>query len=461
MKTLKTDAVICGAGIAGISAAYHLTVTYGIRDILLIDERSPLTLTSDKSSECYRNWWPGPDDTMVRFMNRSIDLLERLADESDNYFHMNRRGYVFLTGDPNLASKMRQSAEEISKLGAGPLRCHFGQAGDPTYPAAAPQGYGSQLTGADLVLDPRQIREYYPFVTEQAVAMLHIRRCGWLSAQQLGMYLLNRAKEKGTAFLSGRVTDVVTRSGRIETIHVDTSKGPLKVSTRTFVIAAGPFLKDIGAMIGVDFPVFNELHGKVVFNDPKGIISRDAPMMIWEDPIAPYWGDDEREELAVSEDTRWLLDEFPGGVHFRPEGGPDSHAILALWTYDNEVHKPAWPPSFKEEYAEIVIRGLVQMIPGLADYLEKMSWPDVDGGYYCKTEENRPLIGPLPVKGAYVIGALSGFGIMAAMAAGELLANHATNSELPPYSPNFLLTRYQEPDYRKLLETLNATSGQL
>jgi len=45
----------------------------------VVDERPPLTLTSDKSAECYRNWWPGPGDDQVALMNRSIDLLEELA----------------------------------------------------------------------------------------------------------------------------------------------------------------------------------------------------------------------------------------------------------------------------------------------------------------------------------------------------------------------------------------------
>ena len=49
-------AVICGAGIAGISAAYHLAVRQGVRDVVLVDERPPLSLTSDKSTEYYRNW---------------------------------------------------------------------------------------------------------------------------------------------------------------------------------------------------------------------------------------------------------------------------------------------------------------------------------------------------------------------------------------------------------------------
>ena len=141
MKFMKGDVVICGAGMAGVSAAYHLAVKEGIGNVLLVDELPPLTLTSDKSTEAYRNWWPGPDDTMVRFMNRSIDLLEERALESGNCFHMNRRGYVFLTADPQQASFMVNSAREISALGAGPLRVHRGVSEDPPYVSSAPSGY--------------------------------------------------------------------------------------------------------------------------------------------------------------------------------------------------------------------------------------------------------------------------------------------------------------------------------
>lgn len=71
--------LLCGAGIAGIAAAYHLAVHAGIKKVVLVDERPPLSLTSDKSTECYRNWWPGPGPAMVSLMNRSIDIMERLA----------------------------------------------------------------------------------------------------------------------------------------------------------------------------------------------------------------------------------------------------------------------------------------------------------------------------------------------------------------------------------------------
>src|SRR5438552_13933890 len=71
MSAPTADVVICGAGIAGVAAAYHLAVRRGVTDVVLVDERPPLSLTSDKSTECYRNWWPGPGDDMVALMNRS------------------------------------------------------------------------------------------------------------------------------------------------------------------------------------------------------------------------------------------------------------------------------------------------------------------------------------------------------------------------------------------------------
>src|SRR5207247_1696537 len=80
--------------------------------VVLGDEGWPLSLTSDKSMECYRNWWPGPGDDMVALMNRSIDLLEELARESDNLFRLNRRGYLFATADPGQVPVFVERARE-------------------------------------------------------------------------------------------------------------------------------------------------------------------------------------------------------------------------------------------------------------------------------------------------------------------------------------------------------------
>ena len=460
MTPSTADVLICGAGIAGIAAAYHLSVRHGIRNVILVDERAPLSLTSDKSTECYRNWWPGPGNAMVRLMNRSIDILEDLARESGNRFLLNRRGYLFATADPGRIPTFMRAAEEAAELGAGPVRYHTGRPGEPEYVPAPAQGFENQPTGSDLITDRALIREHFPYLSDRTAAVVHPRRCGYFSAQQLGMYLLEQAREHGTRLLEGRVESVHAPGDRIQEVRIRTAGGTTSVSTRNFINAAGPFLPHVAAMVGIELPVFHELHIKVAFRDPLQKVGRGAPLLIWTDPTFLPWSEEERALLAESEETRYLLDEFPSGVHARPEGGSDSNVVLILWTYDIKPVAPVFPLSFNEHYPEIALRGLAVMIPGLEAYFSHMPKPVLDGGYYTKTRENRPLIGPLPVEGAYGIGAFSGFGVMAASAAGELLAAHLTGSGLPDYAPAFELARYQDPSYQQLLATWDET-GQI
>lgn len=454
MGRSTANVMICGAGIAGVSAAYHLAVRHRLQNVVLVDERSPLTLTSDKSTECYRNWWPGPGDAMVSLMNRSIDLMEELAHESGNAFNMSRRGYLYATADPTRVPLLRRAASESAALGAGPVRRHPGEA---SYRPAPPQGYVDQPAGADLLLDSGLIRKHFPYLSEHTVAVLHARRCGWLSAQQLGMYLLERARERGVVLVSARVQGIDVTHGRVRAVRLQSGD---VIATDRFVNAAGPFIQEVGSMLGVDLPVFSELHAKVIFRDERGVVPRDAPLLIWIDPQILPWSEGERALLAQSEETKTYVQELPAGVHVRPEGGPESNVLLLLWAYHTPPLEPVWPPRFDPHYFEIVLRGLATMLPGLRAYLDRAPRPAIDGGYYTKTRENRPLIGPLPVSGAYVIGALSGFGVMAACAAGELLAAHLTGGPLPHYAPAFVLERYQDPAYQHLLDTWDET-GQL
>ena len=64
------------------------------------------------------------------------------------------------------------------------------------------------------------------------------------------------------------------------------------------------------------------------------------------------------------------------------------------------------------------------------------------------------------VEGAWVIGALSGYGLMAACAAGELLATQIIGDEPLDYARWFTLDRYEDPEYQALLANWGR-SGQL
>ena len=105
-------------------------------EIVLVDPRDPLSLTGSKVTEAYRNYWPGPDDTMARFMDRSIDLLEELDRDSCQAFELNRRGYVFLTADVAEAERLSTFAEATvdRHAHAGPMS---ELVGEPPHDSAA------------------------------------------------------------------------------------------------------------------------------------------------------------------------------------------------------------------------------------------------------------------------------------------------------------------------------------
>ena len=142
--TTDAEVVIIGAGMAGVSTAYHIADRHGVERVVLVDSRPPLTLTSDQSTECYRNWWPNA--SMVGLMNRSIDLLEEMSQESGDIFALRRPGYLFVTANAETFEDMGRRAERTSSFGAGEVRYHPG----PVPYSEARDGVDHGHRGTDL-----------------------------------------------------------------------------------------------------------------------------------------------------------------------------------------------------------------------------------------------------------------------------------------------------------------------
>lgn len=212
-------------------------------------------------------------------------------------------------------------------------------------------------------------------------------------------------------------------------------------------------------MVDLDLPVFSEVHQKVSFRDHLKVVPRDLGMFIWSDPQTLEWSDTER--TALEEEGRSdVLGQMPFSCHGRPEGGEDSPYFVGLWEYNEDIREPEWPLPDDFLYPEVVMRGLSTMMPGLSVYLEGLPQSSVDGGYYTKTSENRPLIGPAGPHGFHLACAYSGFGVMVASGAADLLASHILDEALPSYASAFELSRYDDPEYLTRIEA-DAKSGQL
>ena len=302
--TETADVVVCGAGIAGLAAAYHLSLRRRVGRVLIVDERPPMSLTSDKGTQGYRNWWPGPDDTMFRFVSRSIDLLEETAHESGNVFRLNRRGYLFATSSDAELARLESTARQVSTFGMGDVRVHRSLA---AYAPAPAEGFADQPTGADLLIGDAA-RSAFPYLSPSMVGALHVRRAGFMSGVNLGAWFLAQSAAAGATFVRDRVESVRTRGGRVSEIELASGA---RIATDRLVVAAGPALPRVAALLGATLPVFHELHAKVMFRDQRRAIRRDAPFLIWNDPLHIDWTADERCQFGEQQD-------FPGGVHIRP-----------------------------------------------------------------------------------------------------------------------------------------------
>src|SRR5205085_1314469 len=140
------------------------------------------------------------------FMNRSIDLIEAIARASGNRINMNRRGYVFATADAGKIPFLQAMAQSAEAKGGGPARFHATPSS--AYTPSPPHGFDAPLSGADVVTDRSLIRTHFPYLAGETVAVAHARRAGWISAQQLGMVMLEAARERGVRLVRGAVVGI-------------------------------------------------------------------------------------------------------------------------------------------------------------------------------------------------------------------------------------------------------------
>ena len=144
-----------------------------------------------------------------------------------------------MTADEKSAAELERAADRTSSLGAGPLRIHSSTS--LYYQPSPREGFHHLPTGADFLIGNELISRHFPYVTNQAVAALHVRRAGWLSAQQLGMYLLETARRRGLELEVDRVTGVDVANGRVSGVRLGSGE---RIDTRIFINAAGPYLLD-------------------------------------------------------------------------------------------------------------------------------------------------------------------------------------------------------------------------
>ena len=451
----KTEIAVLGAGLAGIATAYYLCRHDPALPVALIDCRSPMSYTSAQSGDNYRNWWPHP--TMTAFTNHSIDLLEEIAQESGNRIGMTRRGYLLATRSANIDELVENLHNGYDDSEPDTIRVHTRSVSESYSVGHA--SWESATRGVDVLSNPELIAASFPSISTDVRNAIHVRRAGDIAGQQLGQYMLERLQETACRRISATVTGI--HRGLDYWVDLRDKDGERRLKAESIINAAGPFVSNLAAMLDVELPVRNVYHQKIAFEDKRGVIPRDLPFVCDLDGFEFEWDKEDRELLAEDPETQWLTEPLPGGMHCRPEGGEKAEWIKIGWAYNQQASEPQHDlenePLKNDQFPEIAMRAAARLNAGLRDYVEDFPSKFVHyGGYYPMTPENWPLIGPMGLEGAYVVGALSGFGSMSACAAGALCASWVQGRALPTYANDLSLSRYTNEPLMQDLAAANS-----
>jgi glycine/D-amino acid oxidase-like deaminating enzyme len=383
------------------------------------------------SGENIRDYWPQP--CMAALAGRSMELMEELAAESGDAFELRFSGYDFVSESPGreiFPSEHLRGMDSGNRIEQGPVR----------------------------IVGHKTIRQAFPWLSDAIGQVVHIPRAGSIDVYALGSLMLERARQAGVELVQANVSAIEQPSSGGFELKLDSGDTRQGLRTEKLVLAAGPFNANLAGMLGIELPIENFLQRKIVIPDPLGVVPRDMPFTVFADSQWLDWSDEERELIAADDSYRWLLDEFPAGLHIKPES---REQIKLGWAYNRRPENPLWDAEDDFDFPNIVLRGASRFIPALRPYLEELPTPVVQmAGYYSRTPENWPLIGPLGTEGAFTVSALSGFGTMAACGAGELCAAWMTAAAVPAYAGHFHPNRYRDPDIMAEISQIQS-DGQL
>jgi len=442
------EVAVIGAGNIGIAVAYYLVKDQRIKDVVLIDPRDPMSLTSAQSGENYRNWWPHP--TMTAFTDHSISLLEEVDRASGGRINMTRGGYALVTRNER-PQAMIDELHVGYRDTPGKIRIHESLSDGYAPPVRAP--WSDAPAGVDVLLNRDLIRKTFPSLGDDVASVVHVRRAGSISGQQLGQYMLEEIRAAGGRLVRAEVR-AISGQGPF-TLELEAKDGTRKLCAGRIVNAAGPFVQEIGAMLGEEVAVKHIFQQKISFQDREGAISRNLPFTIDMDAQILTWTDEDRELLASDPETRRLVEPMPGAIHVRPDGAVDGNWIKMGWAYNARPTNPRDEDPIDPQFPDTVLRGASRLHSKLTAYIGRLPRGTHHyGGYYTMTEENWPLIGRMKTDGAFIAGALSGFGSMAACASGALCAAWVAGKEVPGYARTLAPQRYQDDALMKELRTV-------
>tara|TARA_Y100000590_G_scaffold407214_1_gene497252 strand:+ start:59 stop:1438 length:1380 start_codon:yes stop_codon:yes gene_type:complete len=245
----KVDYVIIGAGIHGLSTAWHLSNLLKSKskgdgsNIIVIDKNAIASGASGVACGVVRNNYFQP--AMRELMAHSVEIWE----SDPKAFHYHPVGYMQIS--PKV---MEEDVESI-------------------YEQQKQIGYESVFVKGEKESFNYMKNIFSDWQAEGITSVLHEKKGGYANNTSSIYALANKAKEAGVRILTGiAVKGFKFGNGSDAVTAVETDKGTIQCDN--VIVGVGPWMRDIWQML--------DLPKKISIKDDKGIMHENFPM--WK-----YW----------------------------------------------------------------------------------------------------------------------------------------------------------------------------
>jgi sarcosine oxidase subunit beta len=377
------DVLVIGAGIMGLSVAYHLAER-GVRNVTVVDRSYLCGGASGRNGGGVRAQWSS--EANVRLMQASIRLCREFAGKMKINVWFRQGGYLFLARTSAVRAELEKSVALQKACG---LRTRMLTAREAcrVVHEIDPEGLeAASFNPDDGVVFP------WPFVWGYAQG-----------ARKLGVEIAPWHE----------VVSFVTEGPRIRAVNVR-RRGPKgapvdgatsTIRTEKVVNAAGAWSPDVAAMLGVHLPNRPRRHE----------ICSTEPLKPWLKPLVA----DLSDGLYFSQSSRG---EIVGGI-------------------SNEHVPPGLDQQSSHAFLGKYARALIRTCPVLGSVKVLRQW----AGCYDVTPDANPIVGPVDsVDHFYQACGFMGHGFMMAPVVGQKLAAVVAGAPADPLFEHWSLRRFAE-----------------
>ncbi|MCL6610168.1 MAG: FAD-binding oxidoreductase [Peptococcaceae bacterium] len=240
------DVVVTGAGVIGLSIAYHLSLTGKLKIAVIEKERFPCMGSTAYCTGGIRHQFSSP--TNVALTKISLPYLKNFEKEMDYPVYFFHRGYLFVSSNPD---RLKEFERNLAVLKDFDVPAEF--------------------------LAPEEIAGRHPYIrTDDLVGGTTCPLDGYADPYGVTMGYFKQARKRGVeVFLREEVTGIAISNNQVR--GVTTSSG--RFSCRVLVNAAGPGLPEIGKLAGIEIPARPYRRQVYVCAPLEGIPGR-APLVV-------------------------------------------------------------------------------------------------------------------------------------------------------------------------------------